>query len=96
MDKHKQIDWNKVSDTLLALPEEEYRIAVEVRDFIKLDEDRYIRRGFDTDSVIARIHNLTEQRLRRKYTHETGYYDAKYNSYKETYEFSEGFVGEDA
>ena len=90
------INWKEVRKAIVGLPEKEYRVADEIHDYIKKSEELYIKRGFDTESVIARILNMTEQRLRRNYSHETGYYDARYNSFTETYEFSEGFVSEDA
>ena len=95
MNKKKKINWEQVRQAIVELPEKEYRIADEICDFIKLDEKKYLKRGFDTESVIARIMNMTEQRLRRRYSHETGFYDAKYNGFNDTYAFSEGFVEEE-
>ena len=52
------INWKEVRKAIVGLPEKEYRVADEIHDYIKKSEELYIKRGFDTESVIARILNM--------------------------------------
>lgn len=68
-----KVNWQKVEKMVHEMRDIDHADADRIMFRLEQNSDWYIRKGWTTEQVVARVVNLAEQRARRV-SHDTGYF----------------------